>query len=255
MKTVPGSVGDDDLHAYVDGRLDASRAAAVEAFLAEHPEAASRVASWQAGTQALRNALAFKAAEPVPASLDLARLAALRSRRGAWSAPRMAAAIAMALLVGAGSGWVAHGPGQSTGLAALSQEATSVHQAFAEASQPYPEPISTTNTAELVSWATHRLGRKIAPPDLSAAGYTLLGGRLIATTHGSGCMFLYKDDGGNRITVFMRPMQRIDENAPMRPIDKGYVWARNGLGVSLISTAALPGLHSLSNAVRAQIGA
>ena len=35
-----------------------------------------------------------------------------------------------------------------------------------------------------------------------------------------------------------------------RPEAIGYAWARQGLGVSLISTDPMPSLHSLSNRVR-----
>lgn len=254
MKTVGPDIADDDLHAYVDGHLDAAGRARVETFLAAHPEAAARVAAWQSNLQALRDALAWKLAEPVPPSLSLEHLAALR-RRGAWQPRNIAAAIAVSLITGAGAGWLAHAPGAANGVAALAQEATSVHQAYAEA-QTMPEPMTQAGTAQLVSWASNRLGRHIAPPDLSQAGYTLLGGRMVATTHGPGCMFLYRDGGGNRITVFMRPMDRIDTNAPMRAIgNAGYVWARNGLGASVMSNAALPSLHSLSDTVRSQLDA
>ena len=37
----------DELHAYVDGMLPADRMAAVEAWLASHPDDAARVAEWQ----------------------------------------------------------------------------------------------------------------------------------------------------------------------------------------------------------------
>ena len=52
----------------------------------------------------------------------------------------------------------------------------------------------------------------------------------------------------------IRPMDGRDMNAPMRAIGVpeavGYVWARQGLGVSLISTDPMPSLQSLSNRVR-----
>ena len=179
MKAVGTTIGDDDLHAYVDGRLDAARRAQVAEFLGAHPEAAARVETWQANTRALRSALAFKAAEPVPASLSLAQLAALRSRRN-WAPRNIAAAVALSLLTGAATGWLAHGTAPATGVAALAQEAASVHQAFASA-RITPEPVDAASTAQLVGWASNRLGHTIAPPDLSQAGYALLGGRLIAT--------------------------------------------------------------------------
>jgi anti-sigma factor RsiW len=255
MKALGSEISDDDLHAYVDDRLGDAERARVEAHLAAHPEAAARVQSWKSGVESLRAALAWKIAEPVPPHLSLAHLAAVRARRG-WRPQRAAAGIAVALLIGAGSGWLAHGPGPSAGVVALGQEAASVHLAYT-ASAMYPEALSPAHTAELVSWATQRLGRKIVPPDLSASGYGLLGGRMVATTHGAGCMFLYRDAGGNRITVFLRPMQQIDMTAPMRAVGAngaaGFAWARHGLGVSLISSPGVSTLRALSNDVRSQL--
>ena len=43
----------DELHAYVDGVLPQDRRAAVEAWIATHPEDAARVAEWQAQATAI----------------------------------------------------------------------------------------------------------------------------------------------------------------------------------------------------------
>ncbi len=67
-------IGEDDLQAYLDGRLVPGRLRAVETYLAESPAAASRVAVEAEQRQALRDRLAFKAAEPIPARLRVAHL-------------------------------------------------------------------------------------------------------------------------------------------------------------------------------------
>ena len=66
---------EDELHAYVDGELPADRRAAVEAWLAAHPEDAARVAEWRAQADAIRARYGAVADEPVPARFDLDRLA------------------------------------------------------------------------------------------------------------------------------------------------------------------------------------
>src|SRR5690606_40936712 len=65
---------DADLHAFVDGQLDASEQAAIAAGLARDPARAARVARWMANRAALRAWLAPVAEEPVPLRLTLARL-------------------------------------------------------------------------------------------------------------------------------------------------------------------------------------
>ena len=59
-------IGDDDLHGYVDKRLKPERMAAVEAYIATHPDAAIRVRQYQEQRQALRSALQPKYDEPDP---------------------------------------------------------------------------------------------------------------------------------------------------------------------------------------------
>ena len=61
-----GPITDNDLQAYIDGRLAPGRAAAVEAWLAERPDEAQRIAALRHDREALRAAYGPIAAEPVP---------------------------------------------------------------------------------------------------------------------------------------------------------------------------------------------
>ncbi|MGJ7904142.1 anti-sigma factor family protein, partial [Lysobacter sp. 1R34A] len=70
MNTTPS---EHDLHAYVDGRLDGERRAAVEDWIARDPGRAAEVQAWQRDAQLLRAALLGEA-ETVPAALDPTRL-------------------------------------------------------------------------------------------------------------------------------------------------------------------------------------
>jgi hypothetical protein len=67
-------------------------------------------------------------------------------------------------------------------------------------------------------------------------------------------MFLYEDEAGVRITLFVRPMQDIDLNARMRPVQTantaGFVWSRDGVGFGLVSSSPLTSLHGLADQVR-----
>ena len=55
-----------DLHAYADGQLSGARRAAVEAYLAQHPDAAAQVAAWRRQADALHGGLDPILNEPVP---------------------------------------------------------------------------------------------------------------------------------------------------------------------------------------------
>jgi len=245
-------IRDDDLHAFVDGLLDSERQKEVRGYLAQHPEAAARVSAWQKDGETLRQALEWQLKKAVPATLNITRLIEGRDiHHRAFL--RMAASIAIALMVGTGTGWMMRGPSIPSGISALSLEATAAHRVFATGPR-HSTTFDVVDPAQLASWTQQELGRAVTPPDLTGAGYHLVGARLAATEHGPACMFFYSSDRGPRITLFVRPMEGRDMNAPMRAIRMpeaiGYAWARQGLGVSLISTDPMPSLHSLSNRVR-----
>jgi anti-sigma factor RsiW len=127
MMTTERPIGEDELHAYVDGFLSPDRQLVVERYLADHPEAAARIAGWQVVGEALRNAAAWKFHEPVPASLNITRLAEARiaNRWGPW---RMAAGIAIALALGVGSGWLARGPSEPSGPVSAGRETAALNR-------------------------------------------------------------------------------------------------------------------------------
>ena len=243
-------VGDDDLHAYVDDRLAPERRLLVERHLREHPEASARVRRWQEGSAALRKALAGRASEPIPAMLAPSHLAALRAQRR--SPLRMVASMALALAVGTGAGWLLHGASTPVGLTAFGMEAASGHRAFADNRMPLEYPPD--RQADLVNWTSREFGHPIPPPDLEKSGYRLKGGRIALTEQGAGCLYVYDDQAGSRLTLFVRSMHGRDLEAPMRPLGlsgiSGFVWARKGIGFSLIADLPMPLLHDISDHVR-----
>jgi anti-sigma factor RsiW len=62
------------LHARLDGLLPPERMAAVERYLAEHPEEQERWSDYAAQRRELRAALAMPPGEPIPERLRVARL-------------------------------------------------------------------------------------------------------------------------------------------------------------------------------------
>src|SRR6185436_11966986 len=101
----PTPVTEYELHLHVDGELPAGRRDAVEAWLANHPEDAARVASWRAQAEMIRSQFGHVAEESVPDKLKVH--AVMRTRRS-WGAIAAAAAIA-AFFVGGVVGWVGRG--------------------------------------------------------------------------------------------------------------------------------------------------
>jgi anti-sigma factor RsiW len=240
MNEVTPPIGDDDLHAYVDGQLETGRQPAVERYLAANPEAAERVAAYQMQREAIRAAFA---AEPPPPHLSLAGIIAQRHRR-----PRVswliAASVALAFGLGAAGGWLVHdlpGRGETQrAMALLEQQAFASHIVYAADTR---HPVEVVEAPHLQEWLSNRLDRIVVAPDLSTFGYHLIGGRLLATERGSAAALLMYDDAAHRrVSVLLRPGTTSKLYAPWRITRKDGVnvcaWIDDGLGVAV--AAALP---------------
>lgn len=248
-------ITEDDLHAYVDQALAPERRAEVAAYLDDHPDVATRIAGFAGQRDLLRAALAPIADEPLPASLNLARM--IETRRQRPSMIRWAAAAVLLLCLGGAAGWMARSALQPLpgGLVALAQEATDSYNVYAP-DQVRPVELRASDSTQLTQWVSNRLHQAIKVPDLSPSGYRLMGGRLIATSHGPAAMFMYDDDHGERLVMLTRPMNKADQNAPMTAQSKGdvagFVWADGGTGYSLVGQAPAESLRSIANEVRKQ---
>jgi anti-sigma factor RsiW len=248
-------ISEDDLHAFVDQALDTRRQAEVAAYLESHPEIAARVARYREQADMLRAALAPVAEEPVPLELDLGRMIADRRRRGAMV--QWAAAAVVLVCIGGLGGWSLRGitEAPSAGLPALGLEAADSYAVFAS-DRAHAVEIAASDRDGLLQWISEQLGRKVAVPDLAAAGYRFMGGRVVATAHGPAALFLYDDGRGGRLAVLSRPMA-VDKNAPMAPLAKGavhgYAWSQDGLGYSLVGEASANALHPIADDVRRQV--
>jgi anti-sigma factor RsiW len=249
-------ITEDDLHALVDEALDAARQAEVEAYLAQQPAVAARVEAYRRQRTALRDALAPVAAEPVPAELNLARLIEARRqpRQARW---HVAAAVTLALGLGGGSGWWLHGrlSPAPIGIAALAQQAADSYAVFAP-DRARPVELRAGDSTALVAWASERLGRPVRVPDLSGAGYRLMGGRLVPTAQGAALLLMFDDDQGSRLVLLTRPMAQ-ERDTIMAHRDAGtvhaYTWAMAGNGYSLVGSLPPDVLHPLADEVRQQM--
>lgn len=250
--TVP--VGEDDLTAWVDDRLAAERRPIVERYLADHPEIAARLRQQQEQRSALESLFAPIAAEPIPATMRIEAIATSRRRaRPAWF---QTVAAALLLAVGFGGGWGARTrtmPPQA-GIGALAHEAGYNYRVYASDAQR-PAEMAADDTQQFVSWASRRIGSRVALPDLAAAGYRFAGGRLVATPHGPALLLLYDGAARAGLAVLSRPMD-IDKNASMVFTRDGDVqqvsWADRGIGFSVVAPSATTGLQPIAAAIRDQ---
>jgi anti-sigma factor RsiW len=199
MAGPPRPVTEEELHAYIDGELSADRCSAVEAWLAAHPEDASRVGAWRAQIDAIRARYGTLATEPVPARLDLDRLA--RDSRS-WKKVAVAAALA-AFVVGGTAGWIARGAsvlGPSK-FETFTSDAIDAHQLYSVEVR-HPVEVSGSDADHLVKWLSKRVGYNLLAPDLTGLGLKLVGGRLLPGPTGAAAFFMYENGSGERFTIY-----------------------------------------------------
>jgi anti-sigma factor RsiW len=199
-------INEAELQAHLDGELDAELCAAVEAFLAAHPEEAARVRSLRRQTRLIGRAYGPLLERPLPPRMAAAVLAPARQAGGRWW--RLAAAAAVALLLfagGTGSGWWLREQSiLAPPEAGLVADAVSAHLLYT-AEVRHPVEVGADEQDHLVTWLSRRLGLPLAAPSLAREGFELVGGRLLPAAHGPAAQLMYQDASGRRLTLYVRP--------------------------------------------------
>ena len=219
----PSAIGDFDLMAYVEGRLDPHRRRQVEAWLAEHPDEAENVRTDIAVTEAIRTLYNPVLTEPIPERLD----SALRGPSGRQRGRAMRSVAMAASVLGAGLlGWWAGGQTQApSGLAVDQRLLSQVTAAYTQpgtlagtqtgsdggslglSDSPSGDldsvPASIDGSMEAVSTLNDRMTFEVRAPDLSALGFTMIGQRVADTGQGDIVEVNYADASGERLALFM----------------------------------------------------
>lgn len=246
-------VTEDEIHAYVDGELPADRRAAVEAWLAAHPEDAARVASWRAIADTIRARYGSVADEPVPQRLDIDRL----GRKPVRWMMGVAAAALVAFFVGGGIGWFAHGTAVAANDPAemMREEAVAAHQLYI---REVRHPIEVrADEDHLLPWLSRRLGMTLTAPDLTAFNLKLLGGRLLPGIQGPAALFMYETASGERFTLYCSPLKAARTSLYYRDGDKmGSVgWVADNYGWVISGPEDRDRLRSVAKAAWQQVDA
>jgi len=208
-----------ELHAFADGRLPERRRAELEAYLAAHPDEAARVAAYRAQADELRAVFAPVLDEEVPQRLVLA----FTPRRSRFA--RVAAALAW-IVVGAAVGWQLHTFYASRipalGETPIARTAAIAHVTYSPEVR-HPVEVGADQESHLVAWLSKRLGAKVRAPNLEAAGYSLVGGRLLPGESGPVAQFMYQCKQGTRVTLYVRTEGADHEQTAFRYSDEGNV--------------------------------
>ena len=194
--------GEGELHAYVDGRLDATRRAQVEAWLQAHPDQAAEIEGWKRDAERLRVLHAQPENWTANAALEPTQLRRrLRARRRTRLG--IAASLLLAFGLGSGVGWQAHEM-RPTQASLPMADAVAAYRQFVDADAP-PMEFDASRSDDLQRWLQRHFGEAGRMPDLSGAGYRLMGGRLLSTEQGPAAMLVYQDGSGARVGFYLRP--------------------------------------------------
>ncbi|SCK55000.1 Transmembrane transcriptional regulator (anti-sigma factor RsiW) [Variovorax sp. HW608] len=225
---------------------------------------------WQAERDALRELHREVLDEPIPPTLLAAARRAARSQahKARWARwGGMAAGIALAF----GAGWLANAQwtGSGTGsMLARSPAAREFVHAAAVAHVVYapekrhPVEVAAAEQQHLVQWLSRRLDRPLRVPDLTAQGYTLVGGRLLPGNEGARAQFMFERAGGERLTLYIGSLgagadaSRGDETAFRFSADgpvPSFYWVDRGFGYALTGPLSRDALLGLATVVHRQL--
>jgi anti-sigma factor RsiW len=193
-------ITDDDLHAFADGALTNERAAEVEQHLTATPADAARVAFYRRLNNDLHAQFDPVLGESIPPRL----LATPYVRRRAWALQAVAAAVLLA--VGLGAGWFAneYTTAQEQPVVAFAEQAAEAHLIYVAEGRHAVE-VPAADGEHLQKWLSNRLQNNVTIPDLRKVGYEFLGGRLLPAGKGLAAQFMYENNGGNRVTLYFAP--------------------------------------------------
>jgi anti-sigma factor RsiW len=250
-------LSEDDLSAYADRQLSPERAAQVAQAIAQEPAFVARVAAIQRQNAVLRDAFDPWLVEPLPRAL-ISAATARRSGRSRVVKTWPVLAVAASLVVGAGVGWLARGEMlQSEGTpVTFSRQAALTHALYAmDANRPVE--IRANEEERLVRWLSKRLNFPLHAPDLTSAGFELMGGRLVAGNERPGALFMYENADKQRISLLVRKDGEHSRETAFRYAQEDgvgvFYWIDDACGYALSGNLERMQLLSIARIVYGQL--
>ena len=248
-------ISEDDLQAYVDGRLSAEAEAAMIQYLREHPQVAARVRAYSENRDALRAQLRPRLEAPLPARLRPQNMLAELARRRRRRLTAIAAAAGW-LVIGSVIGWTVKDifPLVATAPRVPMEDAIAAHRTFVVEVR-HPVELDASQSEHLAQWLSNRLGKAITIPDLRDLGLTFLGGRLLPTVEGPAAFFMYEDGKSTRVTFYVRPRAGMGTTA-QHYVERNGVgalyWFVDGVGYAVTGAISQPKLQAAADSVQRQ---
>ncbi len=239
---------ENDLHAYVDGRLDVARRTEVEAWLASNPSDAARVSAYRQQNDMMQALFNPVLNEPVPMQMYP------QARNRFFSQPLRYAAMVSAMVMSGILGWSLHGveKAKQPAIMAMVNRAALAHVVYTP-EVLHPVEVGKEQEDHLIKWLSKRLGSNIRAPHLAGVGYELMGGRLLPGNHGPVAQFMYQDTRGQRLTLYISSKMAGKGEASFRYAQKDKVgvfyWVDEDMGYALSGELEKADLLKVATAV------
>ena len=238
------NVGEDDLHAVVDGQLAVERHGEVMGYLAAYPDAADRVSAFfrqRVELAALRDSLAETDPGPQLEMLEQQLCRVMRNQHRVRRA--LGTGGLVAALLAAASGWwlttAGHGaPGGGQPSHQISAEAQSSRVPFSPELVAEISPVAVAPGDSAIVWLQAKLaGRTLKEPNLEAIGLHFVGSNKLTSARGPAVRLLYTDGSGRDFNLFAGTrLSGIEVVASMVP--EGHVavtWQQDPLVFALVA--------------------
>lgn len=235
-----------DLHAYVDHQLSEDDRRLVETFLTSNPQVCAQVRAWQQDAQQLRAALSGALQQPANPALDPAMIRQ-RLKRQSRRHLASAAALLIAVSIGGFSGW------QAREMAFVSTQLpmTDALQAYRLIAQQgiLPADYKASDDGDMQGWLDRYFTQANRLPDLSGAGFKPASGRLLSTEQGPAAMVVYENQGGQKISFYVRPPGPKNYLLPRGSRSDGGLqaeyWSGGGYNYAMVSPTDTPAAQLL----------
>ncbi len=247
------SILENELQAFVDGQLDKEKHAFIAEYLNANPEEAQRVAAFRQQNDLMHDLFDDVLSEPVPEKL---------SKKPSSSVIKpgfqMAAAICL-LVIGGFIGWIMHANIEQSIIVAenpIVRQAMNAHVVYTPEVK-HPVEVDASQEAHLVKWLSKRLDTPIKSPDLTAMGYQLVGGRLLASDTGPAAMFMYENNTGERLTLLVRTKVANNSETAFRFHSRNdlrmFYWIDGSIGYAITGKINKSNLLDIAHSVYQQI--
>lgn len=241
-----------DLHAYVDHQLSDTDRRVLETWLASHPDEAAQVRGWQQDAQQLRAAMSGALQQPANPALDPAMIR-LRRQRQSRRHLASAAVLLIAVSVGGFSGWQAR---ELTLVRTSALPMTDALQAYRLIAQQgmLPADYKVDGAGDMQRWLDRYFTQVSRLPDLTAAGFEPVSGRLLSTDEGPAAMVMYEDASGHKVSFYVRPPGPKNTFLPKGSRSDGDLqadyWSGGGYNYAMVSPVDTPAAPLLKQSLQ-----